>query len=131
MVGRTTSSFVSHISARTQLVFTSVLAVILTIIAIFTQNLWLLVSVGLSHSIMWGAIYTLATKSLGEYTSKASGLFMMGVFGGAIFPLFQGYLSDSWGSWQMTWGIVVICELVILFYALVGSRVRKSDVMVN
>ncbi|MFR9580645.1 MAG: MFS transporter, partial [Rikenellaceae bacterium] len=73
MVGRTLSSFVSNVSARAQLTFTAIMAIILTFIAIFTQNLWVLISVGLCHSIMWGAIFTLAVDGLKELTSKASG----------------------------------------------------------
>ncbi|MFI3322728.1 MAG: MFS transporter [Rikenellaceae bacterium] len=127
MVGRTLSSFISSVSARIQLVFTATTAIVLTFIAIFTNNLWVLISIGLCHSIMWGAIFTLAVKGLKEYTSKASGIFMMGVFGGAIFPLIQGFMADRLGSWQWTWSIVVICELVILYYALIGSKIRKGD----
>lgn len=128
MVGRTLSSFMSNVSARTQLVVTTVLAILLALIAISTENLWVLISIGLCHSIMWSAIFTLAVKGLGEYTSKASGLFMMGVFGGAVFPLLQGYMADVLGSWQYTWFIVVLCEAVMLYYALWGSRIRKGDI---
>ncbi len=127
MVGRMLSSFLNNISARTQLIFAASIAIILTIIATFAENLWILVSVGLCHSIMWGAIFTLSVKELGEYTSKASGLFMMGVFGGAIFPLLQGFMADRIGSWQWTWGIVVVCEVMILYYAMVGSRIRRDE----
>ncbi|MFR9547168.1 MAG: MFS transporter, partial [Rikenellaceae bacterium] len=66
-------------------------------------------------------------EGLKEYTSKASGIFMMGVFGGAVFPLIQGFMADSIGSWQWTWGIVIVCEAVILYYALWGSRIKESD----
>ncbi|MFI3331261.1 MAG: MFS transporter [Rikenellaceae bacterium] len=126
MVGRLCSSFLNHLSARFQLVCTSVSAIVLTIIAILTNNLWVLVSVGLCHSIMWGAVFTLAVKDLGIYTSKASGVFMMGVFGGAVFPLVQGFLADKLGAWQYTWSLVIVCEVVILYYAVIGSRIRNS-----
>ncbi|MFI3239599.1 MAG: MFS transporter [Bacteroidales bacterium] len=127
MVGRICSSFLNSISERTQLVTVAVLAILLTAIAILTNNLWVLISVGLCHSIMWGAIFTLAVKGLKEYTSKASGVFMMGVFGGAVFPLLQGFMADSLGSWRWTWSLVIICELVILYYALYGSRIKDEN----
>ncbi len=127
MVGRTLSGFTSSISARTQLVFTATMAIICTAVAMFFSNLWLLVAVGLFHSIMWGAIFTLAVKGLKKYTSRASGVFMMGVFGGAVFPLIQGNMADMLGSWQSTWLIVIICELVILYYAIWGSRVVDKE----
>ncbi|MFI3306236.1 MAG: MFS transporter [Rikenellaceae bacterium] len=129
MVGRIFSSFVSNITERQQLVTTAVAAIILTTIAILLNNMWVLVAVGLCHSIMWGAIFTLAVKGLGEYTSKASGVFMMGVFGGAVFPLIQGALADVVGSWQWTWLIIILCELVILYYAIWGSKVEENDLL--
>lgn len=127
MVGRIFSSFLNSISERTQLVTVAISAIVLTLIAILTNNLWVLISVGLCHSIMWGAIFTLAVKGLKEYTSKASGVFMMGVFGGAVFPLLQGFMADSLGSWRWTWSLVIICELVILYYALYGSRIKEEN----
>ncbi len=129
MVGRILSSFINFVAPRTQLLATATLAILLTVVAIASNNLWVLIAVGLCHSIMWGAIFTLSIEGLGEYTSKASGVFMMGVFGGAVFPLIQGFMADSIGSWQWTWGLVIICELVILYYALWGSRIRKEDIV--
>lgn len=128
MVGRITSGLFNNISPRIQLTVTTVLATILTLVAILTNNLWVLVSVGLCHSVMWGCIFTLAVKGLNKYTSKASGVFMMGVFGGAVFPVLQGCFADALGSWRWTWMIVIVCELVMLFYAQCGSRIRKEEV---
>ncbi len=127
MVGRLTFSFFNQVSSRVLLVVTTLIAIVLTFIAIFTNNLWVLVSVGLCHSVMWSCIFTLAIKGLGRYTSKASGVFMMGVFGGAIFPVLQGVLADIWDSWQWTWLIVIVCELVMLYYALSGSHIKDAD----
>ncbi len=129
MIGRLCSSFIKNISARTQLVFTAVVAIVLTIIAIFSENLWVLISIGLCHSIMWGAIFSLSVVGLKQYTAQASGLFMRGVFGGAVFPLLQSFLADSLDSWQWTWGIVIVCEAVILYYAVRGSRVKKEELI--
>ena len=74
-----------------------------------------------------GMYFYSSTNGLKEYTSKASGIFMMGVFGGAIFPVLQGVMSDYLGSWRWTWIVVIICELVILYYALYGSRFKDSE----
>lgn len=127
MIGRIIFSLFNNISPRILLTITTFVATILTLIAIFTNNLWVLVSVGLCHSVMWSCIFTLAIKGLKKYTSKASGVFMMGVFGGAIFPVLQGVLADTWGGWQWTWLIVVVCELVMLYYAQIGSRIKDTE----
>lgn len=126
MIGRIISGFLNSISPRIQLTISTVLATILILIAVLTNNLWILVSVGLCHSVMWGSIFTLAVKGLKKNTSKASGLFMMGAFGGAVFPVLQGILADVLGSWQWTWLLIIICELVMLYYALIGSRIKKE-----
>lgn len=129
MVGRIISSWLNHISPRVQLTVATSCAAVLTLVAIYTHNLWVLVSVGLFHSVMWGCIFTLATVGLKKYTAKASGIFMMGVFGGAVFPFLQGAATDALGSWRWSWLIVFFCELVMLYYALAGSRVRKEDML--
>lgn len=125
MVGRLVFSLFNNISPRVLLTATTCVATLLTLIAIFADNLWVLVSVGLCHSVMWGCIFTLAIEGLNKYTSKASGVFMMGVFGGAVFPVLQGVLADAWGGWRWTWFIVVLCELVMLYYAQIGSRIKE------
>ncbi|MDO4164803.1 MAG: MFS transporter [Bacteroides sp.] len=127
MVGRLAFSFFENVSSRPLLVATTVIAIVLTTIAILTNNLWVLVSVGLCHSVMWSCIFTLAIKGLKKYTSKASGVFMMGVFGGAVFPVVQGVLADTCGSWQWTWLLILVCEAVMLYYALLGSRIKDAE----
>jgi FHS family L-fucose permease-like MFS transporter len=127
LVGRLISSSLSSISPRIQLGLTTVLATIFIIAAIALNNPWLLVVVGLFHSVMWGAIFTLAVAKLGKYTSVASGVIMIGVVGGALLPLMQGVLADVFaGSWRMTWFIVVVCELYMFYYAFSGHKVKQS-----
>jgi len=127
LVGRLISSSLSRISPRVQLGVTTVLATVFTIAAIALNNPWLLVVVGLFHSVMWGAIFTLSVAKLGKYTSVASGVFMIGVVGGAIMPLMQGAMADAFGgSWRMTWLIVIVGELFMFYYALIGSKVKQS-----
>ena len=128
LVGRSVGSSLSKIPPRTQLVFTTSVAAMLVILAIVLDNPWVLVIVGLFHSIMWGAIFTLATAHLGKYTSIATGVFMIGVVGGAILPLLQGILADATGAWRPSWFIVLFGELFMLYYALRGSRpVQTAD----
>lgn len=125
LVGRLFGSFVNKIPANTQLLVTSVGAFLLVLASIFTSNPWLLVGVGLFHSIMWPAIFPLAIEGLGRYTSKASGALMMGVVGGAVFPLVQGVIADLSGSWEWTWLLVAIGEIYLLYYALAGHKVKE------
>lgn len=127
LVGRLISSSLKSVTPQVQLAVTSVLATIFIVVAIALNNPWLLVAVGLFHSVMWGSIFTLSVSKLGKYTSKASGVFMIGVLGGALIPLLQGGLADAYG-WRWTWMLVIVCEVYIFYYAVIGSRIVKSDI---
>ena len=80
---------------------------------------------GLCTSVMWGAIFNLAVEGLGKYTSIASGLFMVMVCGGGILPLIQGAVADFSG-YLMSYVVVIIAVAYILWYALFGSKVKKT-----
>jgi len=127
LVGRLVGSTLSRVSAKTQLVVTSIGATVLVIVSMITKNPWFLVGIGLLHSIMWSGIFALAITDLGKYTSKGSGALMIGVLGGAIMPLMQGMMADALGgNWAWTWTIVIAGEIYILYYALAGSKVKQK-----
>lgn len=127
LLGRLLGSFVKTISSQTQLVAASIGSIVLLVLAIVFSNPWILACVGLFHSVMWPAIFTLAIDQLGKYTSKASGVLMIGVVGGGILPFLQGILADLLhGSWRWTWFLVIIGEIYILYYALRGYIVRQK-----
>ena len=128
LVGRMVSSGLKNVAPRPMLLTVTVAAIALMTVSMFTENLWLMAAVGLFHSVMWSCIFTLSVDGLKEYTSKASGIFMMGVFGGAVFPVIQGLIADYVGSWQYTWLVPLACEFVILWYRLIGYRnVEKAN----
>ena len=66
LVGRLVGSSLSRISPRVQLTVTTVSAGLLALLAILLNNPWLLTAVGLFHSIMWGAIFTLSVAHFGK-----------------------------------------------------------------
>lgn len=127
LVGRTVSAGLKNVAPRPMLISVTVAAIVLMAVSLLTENLWMMAAVGLFHSVMWSCIFTLSVDGLKEYTSNASGIFMMGVFGGAVFPVLQGILADSIGSWQYTWLLLLLCEFVILWYGLIGYRKAAKD----
>lgn len=127
LIGRLLGSFIKHIPSQTQLVFASIGAIAMLVLAIWFSNPWILACTGFFHSIMWPAIFTLAIDRLGKYTSRASGVLMIGVVGGGIIPFVQGVLADLMhGNWRWTWLLVIAGEVYILFYGLRGYRVRQE-----
>lgn len=129
LVGRLIGSTLSKVSAKTQLLFTSIFAIIF-LFAAMTTHLVFLIPIGLCHSIMWPAIFSLAIRGLGKYTSAGTGALMIGVLGGGIIPLIQSGLVDWMGSWNLAWIVVIVGEAYLLYYAMVGSKISKKDNMV-
>ena len=122
LVGRFVGSFLNRVSDRKLLWSTTLLSAILILIAVVTNQPYWLIAVGLCHSVMWGAIYSLALKELGSLATRASGVLLMGLIGGALLPFVQSLLADLLGGYHYTWLLVVAGELYMLYYALVGSR---------
>ncbi|GHV36293.1 MFS transporter [Bacteroidia bacterium] len=83
------------------------------------------VLVGLCTSVMWGAIFNLAVEGLGKHIRQASGIFMMMVVGGGILPLLQNGIVDLSHNYMLSYIVPIIGLAYILFYALIGSRMRK------
>lgn len=127
LVGRLLGSFIRKIPSERQLVVASIGAIVLLGLAVALSNPWILAGVGFFHSIMWPAIFTLAIDQLGKYTSKASGVLMIGVVGGGILPFVQGILADCLGGqWRWTWLLVIAGEFYILYYGWKGYVVRQK-----
>lgn len=127
LVGRFVGSFLSSVSDRKLLWSTTLLSAILILIAVVTNQPYWLIAVGLCHSVMWGAIYSLALKGLGSLATRASGVLLMGLIGGALLPFLQSVLADLLGGYHYTWLLVVGGELYMLYYALLGSRFKESQ----
>lgn len=134
----------AKVSSKSMLTFTSLLGIILVLVAIFIPaapsitlfgavvpiKVFFLVLGGLCTSIMWGSIFNLAVEGLGKYTEMASGIFMVMVCGGGILPYFQGVIADNAGFLNSYW--LVIAGLVyLLYYALVGSKNVNTDISVK
>lgn len=84
-------------------------------------TVWLVVLLGLCHSIQFPTIFALAIDGLGEDTKSASSLVVMSIVGGAIIPAAMGAISDARGIQAAFW-IPVACYLVVLFFGLRGHR---------
>lgn len=128
----------SKFSSRDMLQFSSIMAMILILVTIFTPekititlgryslgnipvNVVFLVLTGLFTSVMWGNIYNLSVEGLGKYTSMATGFFMMMVCGGGIVPAIQGIFADLAGCRASFW-IIIACLCYLLYYGSTGYR---------
>ena len=85
----------------------------------------LLILCGLCTSVMWGTIFDLSVEGLGAATEKASGIFMAMVVGGGIIPLLQNFVADK-VSYMASYWVIFACVIFILYFAVVGSKVKKA-----
>ena len=147
LVGRFLGGMISaKVSSRAQIIMVSSICIILVLLGMFLPTnimvgmpgidwatlttitaqvpvgIFPLILVGLCTSVMWGGIFNMAVEGLGKHTSIASGAFMTMVCGGGILIPLQGKLVDVFDNFQMSYIVVVLCALYILFYALVGSK---------
>ena len=80
--------------------------------------------VGLCSSVMWGGIFNMAVEGLGKYTAVASGIFMTMVFGCAVMLAIQAQVAEMTDYMTSYW-VVLFSAAYLLFYALIGSKVKK------
>jgi MFS transporter, FHS family, L-fucose permease len=74
-------------------------------------------------SIVWGAVWPLAISYLGKYTKAGSSLLVTAIVGGAIYPLFFGWLKDVFGNIQPAYWLFFPSLLFMMFYAFKGHTI--------
>ena len=118
-----------YLAQETALKLCAILGIILTIGIALTNgmvSLTLVGLLGLANSLVWPAIWPLALKGVGKFTSAASGILVMGIAGGAVIPLLYSQLAHATNSHTAYW-IALPCYLYILYYAITGHKVRKKS----
>jgi len=105
--------------------------VIFTIASVVTSGVtsfWFVALLGLANSLMWPAIFPLGIKGLGDYTKIGSAIMIMGIAGGAIWPLFYGYLKDELNiDFQLSFLITMIpAYIYIIYFATWGHKIGEK-----
>jgi len=132
MVGRVVGFFtLQKIKAERGLIFVSIMAVYFVFVGMFTSGMVsrsCILMLGLCNSIMWPCIFPLAISGLGRYTTQGSGLVITMVVGGAIIPVFQAYLAENVIGYNLSFVVVLLCYVYILYYALVGHKLVAKTI---
>lgn len=116
-----------YFTQQKALVWSAILGVILTILALVTSgyvSVLCIALLGLANSLMWPALWPLALAGLGRFTKIASSLMVMGIAGGALIPLLYGRLVDVFSA-QMAYVILLPIYLFILFYSTSGYKAGR------
>ena len=71
--------------------------------------------VGYGNSNIFSIVFSQALLSVPERQNEVSGLMIMGLFGGTVFPLLMGFASDSLGQAGAV-GIMAVGVVYLLYY---------------
>jgi FHS family L-fucose permease-like MFS transporter len=130
LLGRFTGSFALRIfKAHSMLAFYAALNVCMMVLIMFPFGWWSVIGLFLSFffmSIMYPTIFALGIHGLGEQTKKAASFIVMAIVGGAIMPLFMGWLADQWGM-RIGFLMPLICFVVIALYGLSWQKLESKD----
>ena len=109
----------------------SVVCILLSSIAIFTEGKFVVLALGglgFFMSIMFPTIFSLGIVGLKEETKPASSLIVMAIIGGAIFPVIMGGIIDSSGdNIQAGYIVPLVCYFFVLYFGLVGHKVKTVN----
>ena len=128
MIGRMSGSYIMSFykPARILALYSGLCILLLPVVSL---NLgWLslisLYAVFFFMSIMFPTIFALGIKDLGPQTKKGASFIVMAIVGGAVFPPFMGYISDTFHSMSIGFFVPIPLFLFIFYYALKGHHVK-------
>ncbi|KQR67344.1 sugar MFS transporter [Pedobacter sp. Leaf176] len=140
------------ISQRNALIVSCLLSMLLVILVVFIKAnpglttlhllgielnlpthpaIWIFALLGFSNSVMWPAIFPMAIDGLGKFTKTGSALLIMAIVGGAVLPPVYGYISETTGNGQTAYLMMIPAYLFILYFAVSGYRLGKSNLPVQ
>lgn len=73
--------------------------------------------IGFGNSNIFSIIFSQALLAVPEKKNEISGLMIMGLFGGTVFPLFMGFASDAMGQ-DGAAAVMTVGVIYLLFYTL-------------
>ena len=89
-------------SSRSFFLWGMLLAMAALVGLLFSNQLWVILAMisilGLSVANVFSIVFSAALKKKPNHTNEISGLMIMGVAGGAVFPIILGLVSDSFGQ---------------------------------
>jgi fucose permease len=113
--------FLVKYSSRNFFLAGMVLAIVSLVGMMLSSQLWLILAMisilGLSVANVFSIVFSAALKKMPNHTNEISGLMIMGVAGGAVFPIVMGLVSDSFGQVAGI-GILSVAFVYLFFTAL-------------
>lgn len=109
------------VSARSFFVI-SVICMLLAMVGLFVSDAEAVIYtaialIGFGNSNIFSIIFSQALLAVPEKKNEISGLMIMGLFGGTVFPLFMGFASDAMGQ-DGAVAVMTVGVIYLLFYTL-------------
>jgi len=121
------SIILSMFSARRFYIISAVATLIAITGLVFTSQLYflyvLIALAGFACANMFSIIFSFALRRLPEKSNEISGLMIMGVSGGALFPWLMGVVSDAVVA---QWGAVIIIVLCCIYQLFLSVFVKEK-----
>jgi fucose permease len=110
------------VSSRTFFAISVIMMLVAMISLFFCTSLYALYTcialIGYGNSNVFSIVFSEALYSEPEHKNEVSGLMIMGLFGGTVFPLAMGYASDAVGGQTGAIAVMTIGVVYLLFYLL-------------
>ena len=78
--------------------------------------------IGFGNSNVFSICFSNALLAMPQKKNEISGLMIMGLFGGTVFPLLMGFASDGWGQS----GAVAVMTVGVLYLVFYAGRLKKA-----
>lgn len=113
------------ISQEKAYLFSNILGVFISCMIIFTSGITSVVFVALmnlANALLWPAVWPQALRGLRSHqVNRASAILIMGIAGGAIMPLWYGWMAKA-GNNQIAYWILIPCYVFNMYYWYIGKR---------
>jgi fucose permease len=130
LLGRFTGSYALRIfKAQSMLALYAMASAVMMVLIMFPLGWWSVAGLFLSFflmSIMYPTIFALGIHGLGEQTKKAASFIVMAIVGGAVMPLFMGWLADHWGM-PIGFLMPLICFVIVAAYGMSWRKLEARD----
>lgn len=126
-LGCFTGSFIlQKVSSKTFFAISACMIVLSMILMALGQSQWMLylgiALVGYGNSNIFGITFAEALKAMPEKQNEVSGLMIMGLFGGTLFPLCMGYATTLMGG---TIGAVLVMAIGAIYLTGFTMKINK------
>jgi FHS family L-fucose permease-like MFS transporter len=128
MVGRFSGSLLMSWFKPNQMLalyaIVNVLAMVFVVLGLGWLSIIALYLTYFCMSIMFPTIFALGIKDIGGLTKKGSSIIIMTIVGGAVCPMFMGWIADNT---NMALGFIIplLCFSFIVFFGLKGYKVKS------